>query len=119
MSVVKTTIEQLRSHADEGIVLTNCGGDLQEWLDGINNQFMAAGIFKNNSKFDSCYAFEDYGVTNLMFPTDGLDIDNEKLDSWVQGTYRRLGSTMLSEYYESESIDEAEAEEISPILGGG
>lgn len=111
MAVIEISADKLRQNADEGIVLTNCGGNLQEWLDGINNQFAEAGIFRNGSRFESCYAFEDYGYTNLMFPTDGLDINTDKLDEWVQATHHRLGTEMLSDYYESEPTAE-ESEDI-------
>ena len=116
MAVIEISPDKLRQNADEGIVLTNCGGNLQEWLDGINNQFTEAGIFRNGSRFESCFAFEDYGYTNLMFPTDGLDIDKDKLSEWINNTQYRLGSTMLSEYYESDPIAE-ESEDIGMNFG--
>ena len=37
MSIRQITKEQLRRMGDqEGLVLQGCGGDPQEWLDGIN-----------------------------------------------------------------------------------
>ena len=51
-----------------------------------------------------------------MFPTDGLDIDKDKLSEWINNTQYRLGSTMLSEYYESDPIAE-ESEDIGMNLG--
>lgn len=40
MSIKKITTEDLRRMNDsDGLVLQGCGGDLQEWLDGINSLF--------------------------------------------------------------------------------
>ena len=37
MSILKISKEQLRRMGDqEGLVLQGCGGDIQEWVDGIN-----------------------------------------------------------------------------------
>ena len=39
------TIDELRQMNDqEGLILQGCGGDLQEWVDGINELFAQAGI---------------------------------------------------------------------------
>ena len=36
-NIKKTTTDQLRRMKNqEGLILQGCGGDLQEWLDGIN-----------------------------------------------------------------------------------
>ena len=41
MAEIKTvTIDELRQMNDqEGLILQGCGGDLQEWVDGINELF--------------------------------------------------------------------------------
>lgn len=37
MNIAKITTEDLRSMKDqEGLILQGCGGDLNEWVDGIN-----------------------------------------------------------------------------------
>ena len=39
------TIDELRHMNDqEGLILQGCGGDLQEWVDGINELFAQTGI---------------------------------------------------------------------------
>ena len=45
MSIRQITKEQLRRMGDwEGLVLQGCGGDLQEWVDGINQILTEEGI---------------------------------------------------------------------------
>ena len=48
MAEIKTvTADDLRQMEDqEGLVLQGCGGDLQEWVDGINDLFTEAGILQ-------------------------------------------------------------------------
>ena len=38
---------------DEALILQGCGGDPQEWLDGINNMLTEAGILLNGTKFEN------------------------------------------------------------------
>ena len=45
MSVNKITTDDLRRMGDkEGLILQGCGGDLQEWVDGINEMLTEEGI---------------------------------------------------------------------------
>lgn len=42
----------LRGMSDrEGLILQGCGGDPQEWLEGINEMLTDAGILRNSSRF--------------------------------------------------------------------
>lgn len=44
------TTEDLRHMTDEeGLILQGCGGDLQEWVDGINELLTQEGILLNGS----------------------------------------------------------------------
>ena len=45
MGINAITTDALRRMSDsEGLILQGCGGDLQEWLDGINEMFTENGI---------------------------------------------------------------------------
>ena len=44
----------------DGLILQGCGGDAQEWVDGINEMFTEAGILKDGSKFKDVSTFQ-YG----------------------------------------------------------
>ena len=65
------TIDELRQMNDqEGLILQGCGGDLQEWVDGINELFAQAGILQAGSawKAEAVRSFQYDGLTNLLFP---------------------------------------------------
>ncbi len=53
MSIKTVTTDDLRRmNGKEGLVLQGCGGDPQEWLDGINGLLTDEGILKDGSKFE-------------------------------------------------------------------
>ena len=66
MSIQQITKEQLRRMGDqEGLVLQGCGGDPQEWLDGINQLLTEEGIRKKGAKFEEAYTFR-HGLHLLL-----------------------------------------------------
>lgn len=85
----------------EGLVLQGCGGDLQEWADGINGLLKEEGILIGDSKFQEVIVFEHEGLTNLLFPFDDVRIDAGRLAMWRLRTSSQFGSTCLSEYVEN------------------
>ena len=57
-SIEEITPDDLRRMSDrEGLILQGCGGDLQEWVDGINDTLTEAGILLNGSIFKNVSAF--------------------------------------------------------------
>lgn len=69
MSIKIITAEDLRRmDGKEGLILQGCGGELQEWLDGINDMFTEEKLLLNGTKFEDIYTFEHDGLTCLMFP---------------------------------------------------
>ena len=95
MAEIKTvTADDLRQMEDqEGLVLQGCGGDLQEWVDGINDLFTEAGILQSGSRFGRVSVFQQDSLTNLLFPFDGVQLDVGKLAIWRLSDYvpNRLG----------------------------
>lgn len=89
MSIQKISTEQLRRMGDrEGLVLQGCGGDPQEWLDGIN-QILT----------EEAYTFQHDGVTCLLFPfKEGMAIEMGRLAMWRLQTHPLFGGTWLSDY---------------------
>ena len=77
MAEIKTvTADDLRQMEDqEGLVLQGCGGDLQEWVDGINDLFTEAGILQSGSRFGRVSVFQQDGLTNLLFHFDGVQLE--------------------------------------------
>lgn len=63
MSIQKISKEQLRRMGNqEGLILQGCGGDPQEWLDGINQILTDEGILKKGTRFEEAYTFQHDGV---------------------------------------------------------
>ena len=104
MSEEKNPIHQiqpddLRRMSDrEGLILQGCGGDPQEWLDGINEMLTEAGILRNGSRFEQASLFEHGGCTNLLFDFEGVDLDIGKLAMWRLATHETFSGTWLSDY---------------------
>lgn len=93
-----TTTELRKMSNTEGLILQGCGGDLTEWVDGINEMFTEEGILRNGDTFKEVSAFEHKEVTNLLFHMDGVDLDIGKLAMWRLQTHNQFGGTWLSDY---------------------
>lgn len=93
-----TTDELRRMNYTEGLVLQGCGGDPQEWIDGINELLTDAGILRDGSKFSEVSRFEHGGLTNLLFHMDGVKLDVGRLAIWRLQTHEQFGGTWLSNY---------------------
>ena len=100
MSIRQITKEQLRCMGDqEGLVLQGCGGDPQEWLDGINQILTDEGILKKGTGFEDAYTFRHDGLTCMLFPfKQDMELDMGKLAVWRLGTHSTFGGTWLSDY---------------------
>lgn len=102
MSIKKITAEDLRRmDGKEGLILQGCGGELQEWLDGINDMFTESGILLEGTKFkaENCSAFEHDGLTCLVFPfSEDVKLDVGRLAMWRLQTHGQFGGTWLSDY---------------------
>ena len=95
----KITTEDLRRMEDrEGLIIQGCGGDLDEWVTGINDMLTEAGILTNGTKFEHVSVFEQAGLTNLLFDFEGVEMNVGKLALWRLQTHGQLGGTWLSDY---------------------
>ena len=105
MSVKTVNTEELRSMSStEGFVLQGCGGELKEWIDGINGLFKRSGILLEDSEFkeDDCYTFKNGDLTCLLFPfSDDISIDLGKMAMWRLQTHQDLGGTWFSDYVDN------------------
>ena len=100
MSIKTVKTEELRRmNGAEGLILQGCGGDPQEWLDGINSLLTDEGILKNGSRFENISVFQNGDLTNILFPfEDGVDIDMGKLAMWRLHSHEQFGGTWRSDY---------------------
>ena len=97
--VKQIAAEDLRHmNNQEGLVLQGCGGPPQEWVDGISNLLTEAGILLEGSKFENVSSFQHDGLTNLLFPFEGVKLDMGKLAMWRIQTHDQFGGTWLSDY---------------------
>ena len=99
MEIKSVSLHELRKMDNkEGLVLQGCGGDLQEWVDGINEMLTENGILQNESRFEKAYTFSNENLTCLLFPFDGVQLDVGRLAMWRLKTRETFGSTWLSDY---------------------
>ena len=50
MEIISVSLHDLRKMNDsDGLVLQGSGGDLKEWVDGINDMLTESGILQNES----------------------------------------------------------------------
>ena len=99
MSINTITTDDLRRmEGKDGLILQGCGGDLKEWVDGINDMLTEAGILKGGSKFENISAFQYDGTTCLFYPFEGVELDIGKLAVWRLQTHENFGGTWLSDF---------------------
>ena len=96
------TFDLRRMHGHEGLILQGCGGDPQEWLDGINEMLTRREILLDGTKFSDISVFENEGLTCILFPFDSsVNLDIGKLAMWRLSTHNDFGGTWLSDYVEN------------------
>lgn len=93
-----TTDELRNMTATEGLVLQGCGGDPQEWLDGVNELLTLEGILLEGDSFRDAYVFEHDGLTNILFSMEDVNLDVGKLAIWRIASHGTFGGTWLSDY---------------------
>jgi hypothetical protein len=112
------TVNEVRQMSGmEGLVLQGCGGDLNEWVDGINGLLTEAGILKNGDTFKDVYAFSHDGHTNLLFNMADVDLDGGRLAMWRLQTNEQFSGTWLSDYRVNKlgiGVDERPAQNKKP-----
>jgi len=83
----------------EGLILQGCGGDLQEWVDGINKTLTESGILLEETSFKSedCRTFNHDGVTCLLFPfSEDVKLNVGKLAMWRLQTHESCNESAPS-----------------------
>ena len=81
MNIEKVTSEDLRRMENqEGLILQGCGGDLNEWVDGINQMLTANGCLREGTQFQKVSTFDQEGLTCLLFHfTDDVKVNGARL----------------------------------------
>ena len=96
--IAQTTTDKLREMGGKEGLLQGCGGDLREWVDGINEMLTEAGILLDGSKFEDVSVFQHDGLTNLLFSFEGVKLNMGRLAMWRLQTHGQFGGTWLSDY---------------------
>lgn len=118
------SIAQLcKMQGEEGLILQGCGGDPQEWLDGINDLLAKSNILTGDNKFRHIYIFEHESLTNILFPFDGIELDTGRLALWRLQTHEQFSGTWLSDYLPNKlgmelgSSSQEQAKPDCPLIG--
>ncbi len=82
----------------EGLILQGCGGDLEEWVTGLNEMLTEEGILLDGDTFKDVSSFEHGGMTNLLFSMDDVKLDVGKLAMWRLQSHSVFGGTWASDY---------------------
>ena len=100
MSVKNIVAAELKAMRNcEGLVLQGCGGDAQEWIDGINEMLIEEKILLNGTKFSEAVTFQNDDLTCLIFKfEENIKLDIGKLAIWRLKTHSEFGGTWLSDY---------------------
>lgn len=100
MNIERITTENLRRMEDqEGLILQGCGGDLNEWVDGINQLLTANGCLREGTQFQKVSTFDQEGLTCLLFHfTEDVKLDVGKLAAWRLVSHEQFGGTWLSDF---------------------
>ena len=100
MSIRNVTTDALRRMSNqEALVIQGCGGDLQEWVDGINDILTQEDILQDGTKFNDCLSFQKNDTTCLAFLfSEDVKINVGKLAMWRLATQGNFGGTWLSDY---------------------
>ena len=102
MSINNITLSDLRRMNDkEGLILQGCGGETQEWVDGINEMLTDKGILLDNTKFESVSVFQNDGVTCILYPFEDVHLDIGKLAMWRLQSYTAFAGMWLSDYVDN------------------
>ena len=119
MTIKNITTNDLRKmNNKEGLILQGCGGEVQEWVDGINDILTENGILLDDTKFDNVSVFQNEGVTCILYPFDNVHLDVGKLSMWRLQSYTAFAGTWLSDYVDNKlggfEPEQNKAEKVKP-----
>jgi hypothetical protein len=103
VSIKEIKLNELRGLGDrDGLILQGCGGDLQEWVDGINDVLTQDGILLDGTRFSDCVSFRYDNLTCLVFPfAEDVHLNMGKLAMWRIATHGNFGGTWLSDFIDN------------------
>jgi hypothetical protein len=120
MKINSITLSDLRRmNGKEGLILQGCGGEIKEWMDGINKMLTDKGILLDDTKFEHVSVFQNDGVTYILYPFEEVHLDIGKLAMWRLQSYTAFAGTWFSDYVENKlggfiTDEQSKAEKVKP-----
>lgn len=119
MEIKNITANDLKKmNNKEGLIPQGCGGEVKEWVDGINDILTENGILLDDTKFDDVSVFQNDGVTCILYPFDNVHLDVGKLSMWRLQSYTAFAGTWLSDYVDNKlggfEPEQNKAEKVKP-----
>ena len=109
------TLDELKTMRNrEGLIIQGCGGDPQEWIDGIQDILTTEEILLDGDTFKDVFCFENEGVTCLLFDFRDTKLNVGKLAVWRLSTHGAFGGTWLSDYLDNRFGKETQTERKKP-----
>lgn len=98
----RITLEELSNmRGKKGLIIQGCGGDLTEWVNGINGILAERGILLDGDVFRDISVFENEGITSLLFSMEDVKLDIGRLAMWRLQTHENFYGTWLSDYLDN------------------
>jgi len=99
MKIKEINIQELRKmDQNEGLVLQGCGGELIEWVDGINKLLTKEEILLEGSRFENCCTFKNGESICMLFLFEDQKINMGRFAVWRIATNAALGGMWLSDF---------------------
>lgn len=120
MKINSITLSDLRRmNGKEGLILQGCGGEIKEWMDGINKMLTDKGILLDNTKFEHVSVLQNDGVTCMLYPLEDVHLDIGKFAMWRLQSYTAFAGTWLSDYVYNKlggfiTDEQSKAEKVKP-----
>lgn len=92
-----------RMNNKEGLILLGCGGEISDWVNGINNELTKENILLDGTKFENVSVFSFKEGTCILYPFDDkVKLDVGKLSIWRIRTHEAFGGTWLTDFVNNE-----------------
>lgn len=105
-NITLNELNDLRNNKDyDYLILQGCGGDLQEWKDGIEEILKSEGIIPSDYKFDEVYGFQNNNLTNMAFALKDDCISMSKLVLFRLKIRNDFGAMWLSDYIDNNYLE--------------
>jgi len=100
-NITCSEVKELRNNNYEYLILQGCGGNLNEWVNGITDMLKEEEIVSDTFSFDEVYSFENNNLTNMAFALNNKDINMGRLATFRVRIRSNFGAMWLSDYIDN------------------